>query len=159
GLGGIFYFLLTGRPPFQGRSTTEVLAQVVMQPPRPPREHNADVPEGLEVICLKCLEKDPHQRYPSAAALAAALREWVAVTGRGCPPAHRTGAPPSPPASGEADPLGTLNPSVPQKAPAAPAGVSKWSGGPRRRRWGILVAVGFLVLAVGVGTLWLWRPR
>jgi hypothetical protein len=72
-LGGILYFLLTGRPPFQGRSATEVLCRVVTQAPTPPRQLNRRAPADLEAVCLRCLEKDPERRYPSAEALAAAL--------------------------------------------------------------------------------------
>jgi serine/threonine protein kinase len=75
GLGGILYFLLTGKAPFRGQSLTEVLALVMTAAPTPPREFNPRVPAGLEAVCLRCLEKDPARRYPSAKALAAALRE------------------------------------------------------------------------------------
>jgi hypothetical protein len=77
-LGGILYFLLTGQPPFQGQSLTEVLCQVVMQPPAPPRQVNPRAPAELEAICLRCLEKDPAMRYPSAGALAEALEAAAA---------------------------------------------------------------------------------
>jgi hypothetical protein len=73
-LGGILYFLLTGQPPFKGNSISEVLCQVVMQPPAAPQQVNPQVPTKLGAICLRCLEKDPAKRYPSAEALAAALR-------------------------------------------------------------------------------------
>jgi hypothetical protein len=73
-LGGVLYFLLTGQPPFRGRTVTEVLAQVMLGEPTPPRQLNPQAPEALEAICLKCLQKDPARRYPSAAALAEALR-------------------------------------------------------------------------------------
>src|SRR5262249_17514329 len=72
-LGGILYFLLTGQPPFKGNSISEVLCQVVMQPPTSPEQVNPKVPAELGAICLRCLEKDPAKRYPSAEALAAAL--------------------------------------------------------------------------------------
>jgi serine/threonine protein kinase len=73
-LGGILYFLLTGQPPFKGHSVSEVLCQVVMQPPASPEQVNPQVPAALAAICLRCLEKDPTNRYPTANALAAALR-------------------------------------------------------------------------------------
>jgi tRNA A-37 threonylcarbamoyl transferase component Bud32 len=73
-LGGILYFLLTGRPPFVGKSVMEVLCKVLEQPPLSPRQHNPLVPEALEAICLKCLEKDPARRYATAEELAGALR-------------------------------------------------------------------------------------
>jgi RNA polymerase sigma factor (sigma-70 family) len=71
-LGATLYELLTGRPPFQG-SRTETLCRVREEPPAPPRQARADVPEELEAICLKCLSKDPDARFSSALELAVAL--------------------------------------------------------------------------------------
>jgi serine/threonine-protein kinase len=78
GLGSILYALLTGRAPFVGDSVVDTLQKVREQPPEPPVHFNARVPRDLEVICLKCLEKDPRRRYGSAHALAADLRHWLA---------------------------------------------------------------------------------
>jgi predicted Ser/Thr protein kinase len=77
GLGGILYFLLTGQAPFSGSSVGDVLYQLMASPPVPPRQLNPDVHPGLEAVCLKCLEKEPRRRYPSAAALAEAVRAAV----------------------------------------------------------------------------------
>ena len=77
GLGSILYALLTGKAPFAGSSLAETLDQVRAAPPEPPRRINARVPRDLEVICLKCLEKDPSRRYSSASALAADLNRWL----------------------------------------------------------------------------------
>jgi serine/threonine protein kinase len=75
-LGGILYFLLTGRAPFVGASVHEVLHHVFTRPPTPPRNLDESIPEDLEKICLKCLEKEPEKRYPSAGAFAAALTDF-----------------------------------------------------------------------------------
>ena len=69
-LGAILYQLLTARPPFEGDSAHETVHQVQFEEPPPPSRLNAEVPSDLERICLKCLEKDPADRYKSAAALA-----------------------------------------------------------------------------------------
>jgi predicted Ser/Thr protein kinase len=76
-LGAMLYHLVTGRPPFQGETLQEVLLQVAASEPRPPREVNANVPLDLQTICLKCLQKDPHQRYASADEVANELRRFL----------------------------------------------------------------------------------
>ena len=76
-LGALLYHLLTGRPPFQGASSTETLDQVRNQDPVPPRRLNGRIPRDLETICLTCLEKAPNRRYPTAEALAGDLRLWL----------------------------------------------------------------------------------
>jgi formylglycine-generating enzyme required for sulfatase activity len=76
GLGAILYEALTGRPPFLSASAWETLRQVVGSEPVPPTRL-AVVPRNLEVICLKCLHKEPGRRYESAQALSEDLRRYA----------------------------------------------------------------------------------
>jgi len=77
GIGAILYALLTGRAPFRGDSVLDTLEQVKNQPPEPPSKVNRNVPRDLELICLKCLEKEPHRRYASGEALAQELERFL----------------------------------------------------------------------------------
>jgi serine/threonine protein kinase len=77
-LGVILYELLIGRPPFVAETDLATLRQVLDEEPVPPRRLRRDVAADLETICLKCLEKEPAQRYASAALLGEDLRRFVA---------------------------------------------------------------------------------
>src|SRR5262249_34942745 len=63
----------TGRPPFCAETAAATLQQVLAEEPVPPSRLNSKVTRDLETICLKCLQKEPGQRFPTAAALAADL--------------------------------------------------------------------------------------
>lgn len=75
-LGALLYKLLTGQPPFDSESTVETLMQVINETPRKPSEFGK-VDKCLEQICMKCLAKEPNQRYATAGDLALDLEKWL----------------------------------------------------------------------------------
>ena len=77
GLGAVLYQLLTDHPPFAGGTTYETIKLLLDTEPRQPRLLNPKIDRDLSTICLKCLEKDPQRRYPSALALAEDLERWL----------------------------------------------------------------------------------
>ncbi|MEX2670295.1 protein kinase domain-containing protein [Candidatus Uabimicrobium amorphum] len=76
-LGAVLYEGLTGRPPFEGETSINILAQIMMEDPIPPRDLNPDISPYLEAISLKCLHKKPAKRYTSATEFARDLQNFV----------------------------------------------------------------------------------
>ena len=77
-IGAILYEALTGQTPHLGDTPVETLRKVMEEGATPPRDLDRTIPRALELICLKCLQRDPNQRYSSAGALADDLESWLA---------------------------------------------------------------------------------
>ena len=76
-LGAMLYEMLSGRPPFREATPLDTLVQVIEGEPTLLRRIVTTIPRALELICFKCLEKDPARRYASAAELAADLTRFL----------------------------------------------------------------------------------
>jgi serine/threonine-protein kinase len=78
GLGAVLYEILTGRPPFVGPDSHELLRQVRELAPERPRQLNPEAPPALEAVCLKAMDKAPSERYGSVAELSREVQRWQA---------------------------------------------------------------------------------
>ncbi|MEZ6130258.1 MAG: serine/threonine-protein kinase [Planctomycetaceae bacterium] len=77
GLGATLYELLAGRPPFVGANALETMTMAMQQDPAPPRKLNPAIHRDLDTIALRCLEKQPERRYPSAGIVADELERFI----------------------------------------------------------------------------------
>jgi len=77
-LGSVLYEMLTGEPPFGAATMSDLLRRIREEDPVLPRRRVPAIPRDLQSICLKALEKDPAQRYASAAEMADDLRRFLA---------------------------------------------------------------------------------
>jgi serine/threonine protein kinase len=84
-VGAILYELLTGRPPFTGRTDAEVMTHVMLRPPKPLRAYVRTLPAALETVLRSCLSKEPASRPATAEALAKELRVFMAPPAKTAP--------------------------------------------------------------------------
>ena len=77
-LGSVLYELLTGAPPFAGETVGELLRRIREEDVELPRRRNPEIPQALQDVCMKALEKEPGQRYGSAREMADDLRRFLA---------------------------------------------------------------------------------
>ena len=78
GIGVCMYELLTLRPAFDATTVADALRAVATMDPIQPRQVNWSVPPALESCCMRCLRRDPNERYPEASSLAADLSSYLA---------------------------------------------------------------------------------
>ena len=131
GLGAILYEMLIGHPPFGGGSSMETMEQVVNKRPVPPGHLRDGIPKDLEEICLRCLEKTPAKRFPSAEALADALRQFLTA--------------------GHTSPLAV----TPLPVPVTPAAPVAAPPPMRRSVWPLVAGALLFGAAMAVGAMWL----
>lgn len=74
--GVVLYEMLTGRLPFEGDSAVSVAIQHLSSVPLAPRDIDPDIPEPLELICMKAMNSDPDKRYPTADAILEDLEKF-----------------------------------------------------------------------------------
>ncbi len=167
--GILLYEMLAGRAPFEGDNAADLMAAITRETPEPlPGDGLAEAGPDLQRIVVKCLAKDPEERYQGmrdvAVDVKAARRKlesssFSRMAGSGGSAAHELGTPPSGQTAASAPVSGAL-PTGPATAsgPAASAGGSAPPTGQRlpRHRLGLGAAAGALVL-VALGA-WLW-PR
>lgn len=80
-VGVLAYEMLTGAPPFSGRSPQQVMAAHIAEVPVPVQQHRPEVPPALADLVMRCLEKDPVRRPASAAVLVDALEDPQVMSG------------------------------------------------------------------------------
>ncbi len=78
GLGATLHEILTGDVPFTGATTEELFAAIQTHPLPNPCHRNPLAPAPLAAVCLKALNKDPDQRYPTVQTLAGDIQQWLA---------------------------------------------------------------------------------
>jgi len=158
-LGATFYFLLTGRPPFPDGTTAQKLAAHRTREAVPVRDVRPDVPDGMAAVLARMLRKNPADRYPTPAAVAAALAVWSEPA----PPAPDPGGlpdwPPAVrrlldlPAGGGAGPGAAGPPPLPSSYPRTRGR----SGGPDQRELPGWVAVGSMLVGLITALLLAFR--
>ncbi len=154
--GVVLYEMLTGKTPFTGDTPIEIAMKHLNEVPHPPSELRDDIPPELDLIVLRALAKDPHERYEAAEQFSADLDRVEA----GLPVSPETAAAATMLLAGEgmtqviAPPDGTqvLPPATPARRPPAYPPDYGYRAPPKRRRWiPWLVALLFLIAAVIAG--------
>ncbi|HUX66213.1 MAG TPA: protein kinase [Terriglobales bacterium] len=141
-LGVVLYEMAGGQPPFQGRTSADLSAAILMRIPPPPSSLRPEIPPRLDDIIAQCLEKDPDLRFQSAAELRVGLRRLLGTSSSGAP---------------SSSPNVLSTPGLPPPSTPAPASATAVAPAPRPR-WA-LPAAAFVVLALAALAWWRWQPR
>ena len=88
-VGATLFTLLTGRPPFDDAELLTLITRIVTDPPPSPRTLVPTVPRGLDAAVVRCLVKDPDERYQTYAALRTALLPFRSGATQAAPPTGR----------------------------------------------------------------------
>ena len=140
--GAVLYQMATGSPPFDGESSQEIVGKHITEPPPIASTVNAATPPWLSAVISRCLAKKPGDRYPSAAAVAGALRAGP----------HAPGSPVAERSRAAVD----ANAKTEVVARGAEVGATRPIRRGRARR-GLPAAV--ILVAVVLAAMWLLRPR
>jgi serine/threonine-protein kinase len=155
-LGVVLYWLATGEQPFPGESITAVSYKVVHTEPVPPRKLNPSIPLKLESIILKCLAKNPDERYQTGEDLARDLGELRAT---GTSTGLKTAAPQA--VAPGVDPNATVFETnlAPHTGPTTAAQPPERVAAPKSKSTILLVLAAIVIVAIGPGTLYLLRHK
>jgi serine/threonine protein kinase len=146
--GAVLFQMVTGSPPFDGDSSQEIVGKHLADPPPEASQVNAQVPNWMSQVIIRCLAKTPDERYQSAADVAEALTSNAATA-----PATGSDARAqldSSPAHVDPAAATEVVPSEERRSAAMPA--------PRRRRRLALIGLP-LVALLALATVWAVRPR
>ena len=155
-LGLILYEMLTGVLPFHADTAFGYLSLHLTEAPEPPSKRRPDlkIPEELERVILRCLEKDRERRFPDARALAAAIeRALDSRAGAAAPAAMRSPKRPAAATPGLEQPRSAQRP----RAPAARSQQRPDRARPRRVAWPLAGAVALAAIVLGAGGYFSWR--
>ncbi len=155
-LGVVLYWMATGEQPFPGESMTAVSYKVVHTEPVPPRKLNPSIPLKLEILILKCLAKNPDERYQTGEDLARDLGELrTASASPGLMPAA-----PEMAAAGS-DPNATFieTPAVARTVRTAVTQLPERTGAPASKSINLFALMAVVIVMIGAGSWYLLRHK
>ncbi len=155
-LGVVLYWLTTGEQPFPGESMTAVSYKVVHTEPVPPRKLNPSIPAKLEHVILKCLSKNPDERYQTGEDLArdlGELRTGTVVAVLQSPPGY------APAAQGDPNATFIETPPAAQVARTAATQPTELVNAPKSESNNLLILTAIALLVIGTGSWFVLRHK